>query len=202
MKKTLVSAALILFLISAVEAGIKFTYTWKSPEAVPVSFAGKKVAVMLVSTNRAPRAAAEEALAKEITKRGAEGIPAGSIVGESDLRDPAIAKEKFKEQNVDGVVIIKGTPKGDMEYDPDMWKNPIYKDIWGFTSKSWEEEAGRKPADVKFVVKIAVYALEQDRMIWLGTTEMKSSKLVEFVQGVVDEIAEEMQKEGLLIRNQ
>jgi hypothetical protein len=72
------------------------------------------------------------------------------------------------------------------------------------TGSSWSQEEGSKnaPKDVKFRVEIAVYALEQDRLIWIGTTEMKSSELVEFVQGVVDEIAEEMLKAGLQIQSQ
>src|SRR5262249_15717155 len=106
------------------------------------------------------------------------------------------------EQNVAGVLVIKGTPKGDEPYDPDMWKNPIYKDVWGFTAKSWSEEANSQPKDVQFIVQLAVYSTEQNQPICLGTTEVKSSKLSEFIQSIVDEIAEEMQKEGLLAKKQ
>ena len=194
----------LLFGLSVIaEADVDFSYTWKSPEAEPVTFADKKVAVILVSKNRAPRRAAEEALAKEITKRGAEGIAANTLVTESELKDEELAKARFKEQGVAGVVVIRGTPKGGQAVDPDMWKDPIYKDIWGFTRSSWnEEENSKPPKDVKFRVEIAVYALEQDRLIWMGTTEMKSTKLGEFIQDIVDEIAEEMLKAGLLIEKE
>jgi hypothetical protein len=76
----------------------------------------------------------------------------------------------------------------------------MFKDVWGFTAKSWSEEANSQPKNIRFIVQLAVYSLEQDQLIWLGTTEMKSSKLSEFIQTVVDEIAEEMQKEGLLAK--
>jgi hypothetical protein len=182
---------------------IKFVYTWKSPEAEPVIFAGKKVAVVVVSKDRAGRRAAEESMAKEITKRGAVGIASSSIVDESDLKNPEIAKQKFKEQGVAGVMVIRATPETGQPVDPNLWRNPIYKDIWGFTSRSWNQEASAQPKkDVKFRVEISIYSVEQDNLIWIGTTEMKSSKLVEFIQGVVDKIAEEMQKAGLLIRKE
>ena len=197
------TATIALFLTLAftifAHADVDFDYTWKSPEAEPVSFAGKKVAVILISTNRAPRVAAEEALAKEITKRGAEGVPANAIVTESEIKDPETAKVRFREQGVAGVVVIRGTPKGGEPVDSDFWKDPIYKDVWGFTSSSWKQaEGSEKKKDVKFRVEVHVYAIEQDRMIWMGTMDMKSSELPEFVSTIVDEIAEEMRKVNLL----
>jgi hypothetical protein len=192
---------LIVLLPLFAQAGVKFTYTWKSPTAQPVIFAGKKVAVLLMSKNRAPRRAAEAALAKEITKRGAEGIAASELITDTEMNDQEIMKTRFKEQNVAGVLAIRGTPKGDESYDPDMWKNPMYKDVWGFTSRSWSQD-GTEPKQVRFIVEMAVYSLEQNQLIWLGTTEMKSKKLSEFIQTVVDEIAEEMQKEDLLAKKQ
>lgn len=196
--------ALLLLAVSlVVEADVDFTYTWKSPEAQPVTFADKKVAVILVSKNRAPRRAAEEALAKEITERGAIGIAGNSLVTESELKDKGLAQARFKEQGVAGAVVIRGTPKGGEPIDPDMWKDPIYKDIWGFTSSSWKQaETDTEPKKVKFRVEVAVYALEQDRLIWMGTTEMKSTELGGFIQEIVDEIADEMLKAGLLTQRE
>src|SRR6202008_4935044 len=107
-------------------------------------------------------------------------------------------KEKFKEAGVAGAMVIRATPKGGEPVDPDMWKDPMYKDVWGFTSRSWNETPPEIKKDVKFRVEIAIYSVERDQLIWLGTTEMKSSNLVQFTEGVIDEIAEEMQKEGLL----
>jgi hypothetical protein len=190
---------LILLLATFIQADTNFDYVWKSPEAEPVSFAGKKVAVILVSKNRAARMAAEEALAKEITKRGAQGIAAHTLVTETELKEREPAKARFKEEGVAGAVVIRGTPKGEKEIDPDMWKNPIYKDIWGFTSSSWNQVDENDDANVKFHVEVAVYSLDQDRVIWIGNTQLKAQKLPEFVQSYVDEIAEEMLKAGLLI---
>jgi|GEM_PF-4154039 len=198
MIKTVKILFLSFFVISVfAEAGIKFTYTWKNPEAESLSFAGKKVAVVVLSTNRAGRRAAEEALAREITKRGAEGIAASAIVTESEIKDRELAKTKFREQSIAGALVVRATPEGGGTVDPDMWKNPIYKDVWGFTSRSWSQEDA-KPENVRFTVEMTVYSFEQDRTVWIGTTEMKSTKLSEFISGVVDEIAEEMAKVDLL----
>lgn len=194
---------LILIAVSIiVEADVKFTYTWKSPEAQPVIFAGKKVAVVLVTSDRAGRRAAEESLARELRERGVVGVASSSILTESEIKDPNLTKTRFKEEGVAGAMVIRATPMGGGTVDPDMWKDPIYKDVWGFTSKSWklEESTGMPKEDVRFTVEVSVYSTEQEQMIWLGKTEMKSSKLSEFIQTIVDEIAEEMVKAGLLTK--
>ena len=193
---------LLLFSAQARAADIKFIYKWKAPDAQPVIFKGKKVAVFLVSNDRAGRRAVEEAVAKEITKRGAEGIAASEIVSESDMKDPQIAKARFYEQNVAGILIIRATPQTGEPVDPNMWRDPMYKDVWGFTSRSWNQAQNSQKEDVKFRVEMNVYSLEQEKLIWIGTSEMKSSNLVEYIQGVIDKIAEEMQKDGLIITQQ
>jgi hypothetical protein len=200
MKKEWTFLFLSLALATVVLAvDIKFTYTWKSPDAQPVIFAGKKVAVVLVSQDRAGRRAVEDAMAKEITKRGAEGVASSEIISETDIKNPDAAKAKFQEAGIAGVMVIRATPQTGDPVDPNMWRDPIYKDVWGFTSRSWkQEESSAQKKDVKFRVEISIYSVEQNQLIWIGTTEMKSSKLVEFIQGVIDEIAEEMQKADLL----
>ena len=195
----LVMTLLALTLAISAQADVDFDYVWKSPEAEATSFSGKKVAVILVSKNRAARSAAEEALAKELTRRGVEGIAAHTLVTESEFKDKEVAKNRFKEQGVAGVLIIRSTPKGGQPVDPDMWKDPIYKDIWGFTSRSWQETYNSTPPeDVKFRVEISVHDLQQDHLIWMGTTDLKAVELPEFINGIVDEIAQEMAKAGLL----
>ena len=186
------------FLTAFAIADIKFTYTWKSPEAQPVAFAGKKVTVLLITSDRAGRRAVEDALAREITKRGAEGIPSSEIITETDLKNPDAVKAKFKEAGVAGVMVIRATPQTGEAVDPNMWRDPIYKDVWGFMSRSWLSVPPEIRKDVKFRVEISIYSVEQDQAIWIGTTEMVSTTLPEFIQGIIDEIAEEMQKADLL----
>jgi hypothetical protein len=194
------SGLIFLLLAGMALADVDFDYVWIAPDAEAVTFNGKKVAVILVSKNRAPRSAAEEALAKELTKRGAEGIAGHTLVTESELKDPELAKTRFKEQEVAGVLIIRGTPKGGEPVDPNMWKDPMYKDIWGFTSKSWQQEvSSTDPDDVEFRVEISLHALEQNRLIWIGTTDMEATELSEFIHGVVDEVADELSKARLLL---
>ena len=61
-------------------ATTSFDSTWRAPDAQPVgSFAGKKIIGFVMSKNEASRRAAEDALARELTARGAQGVPGYTV---------------------------------------------------------------------------------------------------------------------------
>ena len=57
-----------------------FVSTWKSPDAQPLKPEGSKVAAMVMNKNEGSRRAAEDALAREITKRGGQGVPSYTLI--------------------------------------------------------------------------------------------------------------------------
>src|SRR5262245_36151832 len=76
-----------LAMILAACSATAFHSTWKAPDAQPVSATGEKVVALVVNANEASRRAAEDALARELSKRGALGIPAYTILGGVDVKD-------------------------------------------------------------------------------------------------------------------
>ena len=60
-------------------ASSPFVSTWKAPDATPLELRGSKVAAVVMMENQASRRAAEDALAREITARGAGPIRAPSL---------------------------------------------------------------------------------------------------------------------------
>jgi hypothetical protein len=55
-------------------AKIKFTATFKSLDAGSVSFAGKKVAALVISNDDSLRVAGEESLVRELNARGMQAV--------------------------------------------------------------------------------------------------------------------------------
>ena len=51
----------------------------------------------MVSTNQASRRAAEDALARELTRRGAVGVAAYTVLGDVDLKNEGRIKEAFEQ---------------------------------------------------------------------------------------------------------
>ena len=61
------------------KSGTSFLETWKDPDAQPLQLKGAKVVAVVMMNDPKARRLAEDALAKEITKLGAQGVPMYSI---------------------------------------------------------------------------------------------------------------------------
>ena len=74
-------------------ASTSFNSTWRNPAAEPGNFQGQKVAALVMSTDQSVRFGAEDALARELTARGAVGIAAYSLIPKELTQDKEKAKE-------------------------------------------------------------------------------------------------------------
>src|SRR3954471_20295067 len=81
----LLAAAAALFSFAC--ATTTFQSTWKAPDAQPLRLTGQKVAAVFVSRNASVRRRAEDAMAREITSRGARGVPSYTVLSEDRVRD-------------------------------------------------------------------------------------------------------------------
>ena len=98
--------ALVVALAAALTA-VSFKAVWKSPEVAQLNDAGKKVAALIVSADFNLRMSAEEALARELTARGTEGVAAYRLIPTAELRDKAKARGWFEQARVEAVVVMR-----------------------------------------------------------------------------------------------
>ena len=96
MRHAQLSVVLMGAMVLAACSTTAFHSTWKAPNAKPVSGSGEKVIALVASTNQASRRAGEDALARELTKRGAVGIPAYTVLGDIDLKNEGQVKQAFE----------------------------------------------------------------------------------------------------------
>jgi hypothetical protein len=176
-----------------------FEYTWKAPDAQPVSFYGKKVAVLVLTKSRAAGLAAEETLARDITLRGADGVPGHNIASQSDLDDKAKAKDLFKKAGIVGAIIIQGEPEGKEALDPNLWKDKSFWEAYG-GRMNFDDNTAHPQNDVRIYVQTKVYSLEQDKLIWVGTSLTKASQIDQFIGTILDGVAGQLARQGLLKR--
>ena len=66
--------------------------SWKAPDAAPFQMNGEKVAAVVMVKDESLRRAAEDALARELSGRGAVGIPMYTILPHADPNDEPAAK--------------------------------------------------------------------------------------------------------------
>ena len=88
-------------------AGTKYKTTWRASEVGPQSFAGKKVAAVVISDDESLRMSSEEALVRELAARGVEGVPAYRIVPKEALRKAETARPFFERAGLEGVIVLR-----------------------------------------------------------------------------------------------
>jgi hypothetical protein len=175
-----------------------FHSTWKAPDAQPVSARGEKVIALVVNANQASRRAAEDALARELTKRGAAGIAAYTILGEADVKNEATIKEAFERTGAVGVVVLRPVGKQKEVYStPAVYAGP-YGTFWGgYYPGAWGGSQVR--TDTIVIVETLVYSLRQNKLVWAGESRTTNPTDVDaFVQELVAEAADAMRKQGVI----
>ena len=65
-------------------ATTQYASTWKDDSVQRLGFAGQKIAALVVSRDAGLRRPAEEALAREMTAHGVQGIPAYALLSDDD----------------------------------------------------------------------------------------------------------------------
>jgi hypothetical protein len=193
-----------LCLSASVLAGPKFLSTWKSPEASGVSFAGKKVASLIISDDQNLRVSAEEALVRELAAIGLpQGVASYKIVPREELRDPARARGWYERASVDGVVAMRLVDARTRQtWEPSMWMSPTYSTFSGYYGYGWNNvyvyDPGRTRTDVVVSIETLVFSVPQDKLLWAGVTETINPKdAPRVIKDVVEATVKEMRKQGL-----
>jgi hypothetical protein len=190
--------------LSACVTTTTFDSTWKAPDAQPVSPVGKSIAAVFVSRDESRRRAGEDALAADLTKRGAHGIAAYTLLPNDQRENVEAARERLKAAGASGVVVMRVIGKDQkVTYTPGYASTfPVYYAGFGpYWSYGWRTvyEPGYLQSDTVVSVETLVYSLIQDKLLWAGTSRTTNpANLDSLVNEVADAVAKEMSKQGLL----
>ena len=201
-----ISATLVFAVaaVAALPAAIRFTSTFKSIDAGSVSFAGKKVAALVISNDDSLRVPGEEALVRELTARGMQAVATYRIAPKEELRSAETARPWFEKGGIEGVVAVRPISADTRQvYTPDMWVGTNYGTLWGYYGYGWSAVwvPGSRQQQTTVVVETLVFSLPRNQILWGAVTETKNARdLRAFVQELAKESVEEMQKQGLARR--
>ena len=198
----LISATLVAALAAAtlLSAAPKFTSVWRSSDAGSVSFAGKKVAALVISQDDSLRVPGEEALAKELIARGLQSVATYRIAPKEELQSAERAKPWFERANVEGVVALRPVGRESRTTYTSMWASPSYSTFWSCYGYGWGSTyvPGLASRDTVVVVETTIYSVPRNQLLWAAVSETKDSKsLPAFVQDLIKASVKEMQKQGL-----
>jgi hypothetical protein len=187
--------------VTLLSAAPKFTSVWRSPDAGAVSFAGKKIAALVIAQDDSLRVAGEEALVRELTARGLASVATYRIAPKEELQSADRAKGWFEKANVDGVVAMRPVSKDKRTtYNPGTWVNPYYSTFWGYYGYGWGSMyiPGSVEQDTVIVVETTIYSVPRNQLLWAAVSETTNPKTLQrFVEDLVKESVKELQKQGL-----
>ncbi|HEU4624529.1 MAG TPA: hypothetical protein VFS52_07200 [Steroidobacteraceae bacterium] len=188
-------------------ASQEFVSTWKDPAAAPLQLKGAKVAAVVMVKDESMRRPAEDALAREITARGAQGVPMYTLMPGGDPADESAARAACEAAGVQGIVVFKPTAVDkQVETKPVTSLEPTYGSYWGgYYSAGWGTSYAPvtvgEEIDIKRVVTVEtrVYSLRQNKLVWSGQSKTTNPEDVDTeVRKLASATAAQLQKEGLL----
>lgn len=178
-----------------------FTSTWKTPDEQTLNPAGKTIAAVFVSGDERNRHAAEDALAEDLTARGAHGVPGYTLLPNEIREDAENTFTLLKGAGANEVVVMRVVG---------LDRRPSFTQIGGAaapgdeepgTSISTEVIKQRNPDTLVVTVETLVYSLNRDELLWSSTSRTVNPRHIDdLVNEVVYATAKEMVKQGLLAR--
>jgi hypothetical protein len=184
-----------------------FQSTWRDPEARPLRLTGRKVVGLFVSKDPVRRRRAEDAMAREISARGAQGVPAYTVLSDEEIKDRESAKAKLERLGFSGAVVMRvvGSQTQYTAVEPAYWAGPHYHRFWGgYWGWGWGAiwEPGYLVADKIVSVETLVYSLEQDLLVWAGISRTVDPAQIEsFISELASAVSKQLEKDGLLARS-
>ena len=98
-----------------------FDSTWRNPESKPIQLNGQTVVALVISTQETTRRQGEDAIAAEITARGAKGVASWTILPTADMQNEektraALTKAGFIVAGSCGVLVRGGQVAPDRDH--------------------------------------------------------------------------------------
>jgi hypothetical protein len=182
----------------------EFVSTWRSPTAQPLRLTGSKVVAVFMSKKEGVRRHAEDAMAREITKRGAQGVASYTVIDERLIRDEKFARSAFERLGFAGSVVMRVVGnQTQITYTPTYWTAyPYYGHFWGgYWGYGWGSvyAPGYLETDQVVSVETLIYSLRQDQLVWAGVSRtIDPSNLDSFIEELASAITDQMKSDGLL----
>jgi hypothetical protein len=201
MKRVLLMSVPVMLLAAAVLAAApEFKSVWRSPDAAQVSFAGKKIAALVITQDDSLRMSGEEALVRELTARGMQAVATYRMAPKEELQSAERARGWFERANVDGVVALRPvSSEKRIAYDDSLWMSPAYNTFWGYYGYGYSSVVviGGASRDTVVTVETLIFSVPRNQLMWAAVSETRNPKtLQKFVEDLVKESAKELQNQG------
>ena len=204
MKRSVLILVAVAASETALSASIKFTSVWKSMDAGTVSFAGKKVAALVISQDDSLRVSGEESLAGELSSRGMQGVATYRIAPKEELQRAETARSWFEKADIEGVVAVRPVSADTRQtYTSGTWVTSNYSTLWSYYGYGWGSVyvPGSMQKETVVVVETTIFSVPRNELLWAAVSETRNpADLRQFVTELVKESVKVLQEQGLARR--
>jgi len=202
-----VAAAGLIVILSAAVAVVfaddpKFTSSWNAPDAAGVSFAGKKVAALVMTKDQNLRISSEEQLVRELKARGIDALATYRMMPQEESTSAEKARPWIERAGVEGVVALRPfSAERVRTYSPATWTTTSYSTLWGYYGYGWTSyyDPGGVRDDTTLVVETLVYSVPRDMLLWAGVSTTTNPKEAQaFISSLVKATVKEMRSKKLV----
>ena len=197
--------ALAMIVLALSACSPELVSSWKAPDAQPFQLTGEKVAGVVMATEETTRRAGEDALARELSLRGAQGVPMYSLLPDAD-HDEAKARAAAERAGVVGVVVmrpvrvdkeISSTPA---TYSGGFWGG-YYGVGWGAPWGPGVVSGGEIRTDTIVIVETRVYDLRQNKLLWGGQSKTTNpANLNRLIDDTAKQVTKDLVRLGLITK--
>jgi hypothetical protein len=178
------------------------TSTWKAPGEGTLSFAGKKVVALVFTADENLRMSAEEALAREISARGPQGVAAYRAIPRELLTDKEKAKGWFDQSGTAGVVALRLVSKDQARvYDAVVWASGYYGNFYDYYGNAWATVSpiGKGHIETTITVETLMYRVSDAKLLWAAVCQTTDPKDPGgFMKGLAKAVVKQLEKEGVV----
>jgi len=199
MARTILITALMSGVLAACAS--PYTSTWSAPDVQPLQPQGKKVAAVVIAKDESTRRNGEVALARELTKLGAVGLPLHELAPGVDVSDESKVREAVERAGVAGVVVMRPTRVDKEISSTGAYATGPYPSFWGgYYGYGWGG-AGEITTDTIVSVETLVYAMPDNKLVWAGQSRTTNPGNVDtLVRTLAKQAVPEMEKAGVLAK--
>jgi hypothetical protein len=175
--------------------------SWKAPDAEQFRMHGEKVAAVVMVSDHTVRLAGEDALARELSARGAVGVPMYTLLAGAGL-DEAKARAAAEKAGVVGVVVLRPVSVDKEISSRPTSSGPMYGGFWGGfygAGPGWSGTEIR--TDTIIIVETLVYSLTQNKLVWSGHSKTTNpSNLNRLIENTAKQVGDELVRQGLMMK--
>jgi hypothetical protein len=182
-------------------ASTPFVSSWRAPSAVPLQIIGAKVAAVAMIDRVASRRAAEDAIARELTARGAVGVPMYTVYPNQNPSDEPAARAALEGQGFTGLVVFRPVSREREIVSTPMYWGPGYSMYWGgYYGYGWGMPWYEVHTNTVVSVETLVYSLRQNMLVWGGqSTTTNPGSVDRLVHDTAQKVVKELERQELLV---